>query len=196
MSTAIPIASAILYSSLANGYTTPDICTTPKCIDYAKFIKNSLAPNWETMDPCSDFDKYSCAGWKASNNYRADQTSVSVTSVMSDTNSDLLHALLEGEYANNSTYLGTDRQYDQENFKKMKLLYNTCMTENTIKTYDVQPIRKLLNEFESVFPLDGPRNISIEELTGAVAWLEKLGVSALAGAATTVRQSFPLEAIH
>jgi endothelin-converting enzyme len=33
------------------------VCTTPSCIHAASFVLKNLAPEWEKMDPCTDFDK-------------------------------------------------------------------------------------------------------------------------------------------
>src|ERR1700753_3604510 len=84
--------------SAATGQNAADVCTTAKCKDYAKFLKESMAPNYESLDPCTAFDKYSCSGWIATHDYRTEQTQVSVGSVIADQNNNLLHAMLEGEY--------------------------------------------------------------------------------------------------
>jgi len=50
-----------------------DLCTSPACVAHAKEIKTYLAPNYTAIDPCVDFDEYSCAGWRATHNYRPEQ---------------------------------------------------------------------------------------------------------------------------
>jgi endothelin-converting enzyme len=151
-----------------------EICTTEKCKDYAKFILESLAPNYTAIDPCTDFDKYSCDGWRNIHTYRADQASLSVTTNMSDVNQALLHSILEGNYSDSQDVSATDKPYDLANFNKMKLAYTTCKNEDSIKSYGVTPIRKILEEFQSVFPLAGPAvgsNPSNVELTKTITWL-------------------------
>jgi endothelin-converting enzyme len=51
-----------------------DLCTTPTCVAHAKEIKTYLAPNYTAIDPCTDFDEYSCAGWRATHNFRPEQS--------------------------------------------------------------------------------------------------------------------------
>ena len=166
-----------------------EVCTLPKCRDYAKFIKESLAPNYTAIDPCEDFDKYSCDGWRVTHQYRPDQASLSVSTVMSDTIRDLLHAILDGPYSENTTFTGADKTLDVKNFNKMKTAYNTCTAEEEIKTYGVTPVRKILQEFESVFPIKGPAvssNSSNEELTKVVTWLYKKNVAGLVSSSAAV----------
>jgi endothelin-converting enzyme len=176
-----------LFSGIAADNGVANVCSTKACQDYAKFLKGSFDPKYESMNACEDMDKYSCNGWRASQKYRPDQTSVSVSSVMSDTNTDLLHAILEGPYAENTTYTGANRTADEENFKKMKIAYNACMKEDVIKAYGVAPMKKILEEFNTqIFPAKGNAKPSPEELTKAMSWLYKKSVGALGTPLPTV----------
>jgi endothelin-converting enzyme len=170
---------------------TQEVCTAEKCVAFAKHLKDSLSPNYQSIDPCVDFDRYSCEGWRASHEYRPDQARVSVTSVLSDQIRDTLHAILEGVYAENTTFTGTEKDFDIKNFMKLKTAYNTCMNEDAIKTYGVTPIRQLLDQFEAVYPasVDASKSVNPKtELTNTVAWLSKNGkVSGLLSSSTSVR---------
>jgi len=54
---------------------------------------------------------------------------VSIGSIMSDVNRNVLHSILEGGYSNNETLSGETKAIDRENFDKMKLAYSTCMDQ-------------------------------------------------------------------
>jgi hypothetical protein len=169
--------------------STQEVCTTPKCKEYARFILESLAPNYTAIDPCTDFDKYSCDGWRNVHNYRADQASLSVSTNMSDVNQELLHTILEGNYVESPALTGADKASDLANFNKMKTAYATCKNEDAIKVYGVAPIRKMLEEFESVFPSNGPAvgsNSSNVELTKTVSWLFKKQVDVIVSSSVGV----------
>jgi endothelin-converting enzyme len=186
---AITLALFLLrsFGGIAAGNSVANVCSTKACQDYAKFLKDSFDSKYESMNACEDMDKYSCNGWRASQKYRPDQTSVSVSSVMSDTNTDLLHAILEGPYAENTTYTGANRTADEDNFKKMKIAYNACMKEDVIKAYGVAPMKKILEEFNTqIFPAKGNAKPSAEELTKAMSWLYKKSVGALGNPLPTV----------
>ena len=172
--------------SYDTGSNDANVCTSAKCQDYAKFLKESMASNYESIDPCTNFDKYSCDGWVSKHDWRVDQTSVSVTSVMVDQNHNLLHALLEGDYAENTTFTGTEKTADQQNFLTLKKLYKTCMNEDAIKTYGVAPLKKITDEFNTIFPGNRSGPISVEELSKTMSWLAKNAVAGLAGAAPSV----------
>jgi endothelin-converting enzyme len=175
------------FGSVTADNSVANVCSTKVCQDYAKFLKDSFNPQYETMNPCEDMDKYSCDGWRSSQKYRPEQTSVSVSSVMSDTNTDILHAILEGQYAENTTYTGANRTADEENFKKMKIAYNACLKEDEIKAYGVAPLKKILEEFNTqIFPEKGNAKVSVDELTKAMSWLYKRSVGALGTAAPSV----------
>jgi endothelin-converting enzyme len=169
---------------------TQEVCTAEKCVAFAKHLKDSLSPNYQSIDPCVDFDKYSCEGWRGSHEYRPDQAKISVTSVLSDQIRDTLHAILEGQYAENNTFAGTDRDFDVKNFQKLKTAYNTCMNEDAIKAFGVTPIRQILDEFEAIYPTSAGAskyNDTKAELTNAVVWLSRHGkVSGLLSSGTTV----------
>jgi endothelin-converting enzyme len=104
---------------------------------------------------------------------------------MSDFNRNLLHAILEGQYADNVTMSAVNKTLDKANFEKMKVIYNTCMKEDAIKAYGVTPLRDLLTEFESVFPANGT-SASKDELTKAIIWLNRNAVSGLVSSGTGV----------
>jgi endothelin-converting enzyme len=107
---------------------------------------------------------------------------------MSDFNRNLLHSILEGQYADNVTMSVVNRSMDKANFEKMKLVYSTCMNEDVIKSYGVTPVRNLLTEFETVFPVDGAHVSSAGngELTKAIIWLARHSISGLVSSGTGV----------
>lgn len=108
---------------------------------------------------------------------------------MSDVNKNMLHAILEGEYPQNATT--TDKAVDEENFAKMKLAYNTCKDEEGIKSYGVAPLRAIIDDLETHYPLTAPAaTTGNDELTNALFWLESQSVSGFVGSGVTV--SHPL----
>jgi endothelin-converting enzyme len=40
------------------------VCLTPACLHASSQILWSMAPQWKTMDPCTQFDEMVCYGWK------------------------------------------------------------------------------------------------------------------------------------
>jgi endothelin-converting enzyme len=107
---------------------------------------------------------------------------------MADVNRNLLHAVLEGSYADNSTFSAANRTFDRANFDKMKVVYNACMNEDAIKARGVTPLRPILDGFEKIYPLNGTSNAkgSNVELTNTLVWLSRHGVSGLVSVDTGV----------
>jgi Peptidase family M13 len=115
-------------------------------------------------------------------------SAISVGSIMGDVNRNLLHAVLEGSYADNSSFSAVNRTFDRANFDKMKVVYNACMNEDAIKARGVTPLRTLLDDFEKIYPLNGKGDAkgSNTELTNTLVWLSKHGVSGLVSVDTGV----------
>jgi endothelin-converting enzyme len=103
---------------------------------------------------------------------------------MSDVNRNMLHSILEGDYSENTTTI--DKSTDKENFAKMKLAYNACKDEVAIKKYGVTPLRKILDDFETMYPLAGLPTTGNDELTKTVIWLAKNSVSGFVSAGVGV----------
>jgi hypothetical protein len=55
--------------------TSALVCTTPKCVEYAKLVKSNLSPKYKEIDPCEDFSTYACDGWRQSHDFRPEQSS-------------------------------------------------------------------------------------------------------------------------
>jgi hypothetical protein len=180
------IKSTVLHKKAAID-SAVDVCTNPTCTEYAKQIKANLAKNYASLNPCEDFNAYSCQGWMDTHDFRSDQSVVSSGSIMGDTIKTLLRGILEGDYAtNNKTIDVPQRNFDMENFQKMKDAYHTCMNEDTIKEYGTTPVNGVLAKFEEIFPRKGPAlsEKTKDELTKTIIWLQKNAVGGLIGADT------------
>ncbi|KAF2402132.1 zincin [Trichodelitschia bisporula] len=101
---------------------------------------------------------------------------------MDDVSRDLLHAILEAPYAENATFAGAARAVDKENFAKMQTAYKTCLDEDRIRAAGVEPLRKILAEFDAVFPLEKPKDAGADELTQTHIWLMRNGVGGFVSA--------------
>jgi endothelin-converting enzyme len=185
--------------------TSALVCTTPKCLEYAKLVKSNLSPKYKEIDPCEDFSAYACDGWRQTHDFRPEQSSksqwfqfiltkltlstgVSIGSTMSDTIKSVLLDILSNPYKESAAIQGVNATFDKANFGKMKDAYDTCMNEEGVKAYGVTPIVKLLEEFDKVYPEKGPNPTvaNRDELTNALIWLAKNNVAGLVGAGTTV----------
>jgi endothelin-converting enzyme len=98
---------------------------------------------------------------------------VSTFSQIGDQIKDLLRTIVDGEFTTHLT--GQAKADDEDNFKKMKAVYQTCMNEDAIKAYGTKYVIEKLQEFEKVFPEQGPAfsASSNEELTKILIWLGK-----------------------
>lgn len=107
---------------------------------------------------------------------------------MADTTKSVLLDILSNPYKASAGMQGVNETFNKANFDKMREAYNTCMNENAVKAYGVTPIVKLLDEFDKVYPENGPAPTaaSRDELTKALVWLAQNNVAGLVGSSTTV----------
>ncbi|QDS78081.1 hypothetical protein FKW77_003728 [Venturia effusa] len=173
------------------------ICTTSQCTDYAARIKGNLASNYAELDPCDDFDKYVCEGWRAKHPFKPDESLLNtgfllLGSIIKEENTDILHQILEGGYVGNASQAPAKIAIAKENFGKMKIVYNTCMDEAAIKAYGIKPMRDLFDQFEKIYPAAGPEPSADKEgLTKALVWLSKIKIDAVLSAAVGIDDKDP-----
>jgi endothelin-converting enzyme len=170
--------------------TTGEQCTSETCTDYATYIRQSLASNYSKIDPCVDFDAYSCDGWREKHVWRSDQAQISIGVVLGEEIQGTLKSILESPYPENSTFTGAEKEADRRNFVKLTSVYKACMDETgNIKGYGVEPMNKLLGEMEKLYPVKKNEKSEVsdkDELTTVVSWLNDINVAGLLGASPMV----------
>jgi endothelin-converting enzyme len=176
-------AALLAYISIAAAEAP---CTTAKCKAVADYILKSLAPNYTALDPCVDFEQYACNGWINTHEIPPSMDTTTPPYVLADENDKIMQAVLSGPYVKNTTLSGIN-PYDGKNFETIQKVYTTCMNDSSIRAYGVTPLRKMLDEFEAVYPA-GPANSS-QGLTDALAWLFKRDISSMIALTNVVRQS-------
>ncbi|KAF6841440.1 peptidase family m13 protein [Colletotrichum plurivorum] len=145
-------------------------CTTPVCLEIASGILSSLAPNYTEIDPCTDFDKLTCAGWQAKNVPRAGRGYASSFDVNADV---VLKNILESPYHSgpDAGFVSaglTEEQIpaDQENFKLITDAYNACLNITTIEAVGLQPLMDFIDQVVQAYPVaeaEKDRPISTED---------------------------------
>jgi endothelin-converting enzyme len=190
--------------SLAAGYRgisssgRASICLSPSCIHAASEILYNLSPNYESMDPCTDFERMACAGWDERYDLRPDQGAIYTGSLTGERSQVLLRHLLEAQHVEElevSIVINTKpllRQYqhlnsspaqpvgsissDRDNFIKLKTAYDACMDETAIKKYGIEPLTEILDQIADNFPLN---DTDRDDCAHTISFLAKLGVPAL-----------------
>ncbi|KAJ5174455.1 uncharacterized protein N7482_000332 [Penicillium canariense] len=150
----------------------PAICQTPECIHAASEIIYNLDPNYDKVDPCTDFDQFVCGGWRERHDMRADQGSIFAGTIMAENSQTRLRHILELSEPPESA--------DVENFEKLKAGYDACLDESSIRKRGAQPLADLLAALQNIYP---PKSGLVagtqDHLTRAILFLMELGVEAL-----------------
>lgn len=136
--------------------TKSNLCLTPGCVHAASDILYNLSPDYKSIDPCANFEEFVCGGWKDRHDLREDQGRAFTGSIMIENTQMLVKNILEAPYPKNSTHsyfspreLSTaNSTADEQNFEKMKAVYDACLDEAAIKNIGVAPLMNIIREVE------------------------------------------------
>lgn len=167
------------------------LCTSPACVHAASELLYNLAPNYQELDPCTDFEELVCGGWKERHDLRPDQGDAFTGTIMSENSQMLLRHILEAPYPEDSSHslfspsqlLLSERSADKANFKKLQDGYNACLDEATIKKAGTAPLVQILDTIKDLYKVDKPCP-SGEDIANTVLYLAENGITALAAAST------------
>nr|WBW70058.1 venom protein [Lampona murina] len=108
-----------------------NVCLTPGCIEAANEILSNMD---ETVDPCTDFYRFSCGGWLDRNSIPEDEQATSNFHKVKDDINLELRALLEKNLD------GSEPPF----IKMIKELFDTCMDEESIENAGSEPLKKII----------------------------------------------------
>lgn len=158
------------------GKIEPSVCTSPECIHASSDILYNLDPDYENVDPCTDFDQYVCGGWVERHDLRSDQAELYTGNIMAEQAQSISLHILDDEEAENSTARCPGDSVDDKNFCKAKAAYDACMDDETIKEKGTKPLQKVLDKVVELFPTEGGKDNS---LTETLLYFGDIGVDAL-----------------
>lgn len=155
----------------ASAATAPDLCLEPECIHAASEILYNLHPNYQDIDPCLDFEQYTCSGWRDRHDMRPDQGSIFAGTFMEENAQKRLRHILEAPESDELS------SADKQNFKKLKSAYEACIDVEALKKKGSQPLDDLLAEISTVYSSRSEQ--STNNLTDTILFLMQTDVSAL-----------------
>ncbi|KAG9244303.1 peptidase family M13 [Calycina marina] len=160
------------------------ICLTPACVHASSEILYNLSPNYKEIDPCSNFEEFTCGGWSNKHDLRSDQENAFTGTIMSESAHTLLRHILESPYPKTSKHSSfspaqlqaAHLSADQENFSKLKAAYDACIDEGTIKSKGIKPLEVILHKVAHLYPAKRSGSQS-EGLADMMVFLTDLGVT-------------------
>ncbi|KAF3070925.1 Endothelin-converting enzyme 1 [Daldinia childiae] len=192
----ILILSGLLSRARRKPGMSSSLCLSPACIHAASEILYNLSPDYETIDPCTNFDTLVCDGFINRHDIPQDKSSYSTATIMSENGQSTLRHILESSYPTTSKHSSFSPQNlikvaastDEENFRMIQDAYNSCLDEATLQKVGVEPLVDLINQVALSFPVDDAygSDAILEEadyaaLSDTILLLEKLGVSSFVG---------------
>lgn len=166
-------------------------CQSTACVHAASEILYNLDPNHAQIDACTQFDKMVCGGWEQRHDLRPDQGDMFTGTIMAENSKTILRHILE-----QSSSASHSSPADQDNFKKLKDDYDSCMSEPELQKIGLKPLQHVVDQIKLAFPATvdriGQKAIPIFEtssqngaiadatsrLTEALLFLMKLDISA------------------
>ncbi|KAI1128939.1 Metalloprotease [Nemania abortiva] len=150
------------------------LCLTPTCVEAAAYILNNLHPNYNTIDPCENFDEFTCGGFSSKH---LNQPDVSALNDVQLVNSDVLEHVLNGTYPN--THDSTPD--DEEIFSMLKQDLAACMDVNAINASNLAGIPDIVSQVTELFPVSDREHENVnqenyDDLANSIAYLTSIGV--------------------
>ncbi|KAK1997368.1 endothelin-converting enzyme 1 [Colletotrichum falcatum] len=152
----------------AGGDPSGLVCTTPACLGLAAEILFNLADNYTEFDPCTDFDKLACNGFRAK---RAPSPGTGQAATFtSEPVRVILKYILEGPYPSGpgagfiSESLSEDQvAVDRDNFKLLTDAYNACLNNTAAEEAGLGPLIAFIDHIVDAFP----KKASTDLITGS-----------------------------
>lgn len=171
----------------AEGY----LCTSPACVHAASELLYNLSPDYQELDPCTDFEEMVCGGWKERHDLRPDQGDAFTGTIMSENSQMLLRHILEAPYPEDSSHslfspaqlAANGHSADESNFQKLQDGYKACLDEAAIKKAGTAPLVELLDQIKELYKVDRPCPTG-EDIANTVLYLAQNGITALASTST------------
>ncbi|KAI1761697.1 endothelin-converting enzyme 1 [Hypoxylon sp. FL1150] len=173
------------------------LCQTPSCIHAASELLYNLSPDYQTIDPCTNFDTLVCDGFNGRHDIPQDKTSYSTGTIMSENGQTTLRHILESPYPSSSEHSSFSPQNlikvaastDEENFLMIQEAYNSCMNETVLQNIGAAPLVSLIDQVAASFPVaegayggDEPLGeADFAALSETILLLERLFVSSFVG---------------
>lgn len=162
---------------------TAPLCDSPECIHAASELLYNLDPNYGEVDPCTDFDRFACGGWRERHDMRSDQGSIFAGTLMAENAHVRLRHILEAESTQDTS------SSDSENFRKLRAAYDACMDVPSLKEKGTKQLEHVLGQLSDIYSAGsssakGP----MKDLTGPLLYLIKIGVEALVSTYIAVRE--------
>ena len=174
-----------------------EMCLTPACVLAASEILENMSPKYHQIDPCTDFDKFTCEGWNEKHDLRADQGGVFAATIMAENAQMILRHVLEASYPAENQVIEVHSTAKQKIFEKLQNAYDACMDEEAIRSKGSAPLLDVLRKVEELFPAARPHDdvttfpgsqevsqkgllfVDESQLSKTVAYLTSIGVNAL-----------------
>lgn len=164
--------------------SAPALCLEPECIHAASEILYNLDPHYEDIDPCDNFEQYTCGGWRDRHDMRPDQGSIFAGTIMAENAQAKLRHILE---APETSEEDTRSSADKTSFQKLKSAYDSCTDTEKLKELGSKPLDDLLNQIETIYPVHGKH--AKNNLSDAISFLIQADVSAFTDLSVSVRNS-------
>ncbi|KAI1859855.1 hypothetical protein JX265_010304 [Neoarthrinium moseri] len=129
------------------GYFNTSLCLTPECVQTASTILQYMAPNYQALDPCEDFDQYVCGGYPS--RFPERESSAPLDEKTID-NAFIIKTVLDAEYHGDSN---KSSKADRDVFQLLQDNYRACMDASAIEAETESSARAIFSDIMGLFPV-------------------------------------------
>ncbi|KAK5634794.1 hypothetical protein RRF57_010507 [Xylaria bambusicola] len=162
---------------------TSGLCTTPACVQAAARILTSMHPEYNSIDPCTNFDAYVCGGYAEDHPFEVTDT---LTEIQNQ-NKDVIVQLLTHPYNPQSDATSDD----EDVFNMVAGDFAACLNVETIEKNGLAGVPDIIVQVQKLFPVeDYASNKTLEgdyeKWADTVAYLNSVGAAVFGDFGTVV----------
>ncbi|KAI0385916.1 Metalloprotease [Hypomontagnella monticulosa] len=136
-------------------YPNSSVCLSQPCIQASATLYSRLSSNFQSIDPCTNFEEMVCGGLREHSVIPAWDNRISGATIMQEINQIFLKNVLEAPYVPPSKVPDESTvSEDEKNFKKLVTAYNACLNETVIEAQGVQPLVAFVGNITEMFPIE------------------------------------------
>ncbi|KAI9284616.1 hypothetical protein BC943DRAFT_343385 [Umbelopsis sp. AD052] len=158
-----------------------EICTKPECVITASQILQDMD---QTADPCDDFYQYACGNWIETHPIPESKSRIGTFDNLFENNMKAIQKILSKDFSSvvadvEGELPPPDKVIDEQNFKKIKDFYESCLDEDSIDSVGAEPLYPMFEEIQKLLPLSDLQNQDAKKISNVLSYLMQRGVNPL-----------------
>jgi len=157
------------------------VCLKPQCVITASQILQDMD---QSADPCEDFYQYTCGNWIETHPIPESKARIGTFDDLFESNMKAIRKILSKDFSSvvadvEDELPPPDKVVDEQNFKKVKNFYETCLDEDRIDRLGAEPLYPLFQEIQKLVPTSDFQVQDAKQVSKVLSFLMQRGVNPL-----------------